>query len=1826
MPIYTIVLPDGFEFDLDTGDKDYGTPEEAMNAFKESDKFRKILNTQWEQSRALTDDEIKRLPAGVNVYRQTDRTDQSGDKIIESVTTTRSGVGYTYNIPEDQDPYLKSIEENQRLTESGKKKVRESYLRGREIGIYADEDTRDQLKVRAGFENSGAAAFMNTLPYKPPVVGEPVSDTAQRRLQLMRDAQAIAFGDKKLEDIEQEDERRIVGRIVERGLSFQNPQDRQQFFDERIRNADNALQQIKDQAVYTDEIRKKYTDSLAGQYETLGFAISTPKESGTLGWMKDFGREVAGASFSPENLIGLGVEGTAKNVFARALQRGAIGSAENVLAEIAIQPLIQQQRAQTGQPSGLKESARDVGYAALFGFGFAGTLGFFQRAAPEKITPEIKERLKTAVKTEDEAAIRDIADELGISKDQFDRALESEINRRGENAPAWLEQQAALDARQLGITPEEAMQRIIAREAQRQRSVMPTGEIPQRGLTRTPETPNRPPEIKERPAKEPPPVRSTELRTAVDVAEQRTRKAPSAADIAELRSKEAEGAENSRIELEMQGNPPPNVMAPIVRGSGALAEEVSGWNVIGPERLKELRKNSVVTGSDVSPRPNRLDLPNMVDLVEQIEAVKKKVASEQAKIDLERSRRAEGIETALAEQERASRSPKQLEDLQNELRAIEGDDPVAEARLRNRIAEIAADVEQGKTRERRVTAIESELTAEERVRQSPLSAEMLREDLRKREAVGREPEIDVPPRTDGGSTPPTSTKPKKRGGLGSKGLKGKGTEGGFVSPPEWMMRGLERGSELFHSGVRTLNEWARRMVDEFGDVFSSDALAAIWSRVKNLWSDRKIKEVGSHKQWWNSSEGVRWQTGNDWGTLRRMIHGGFALARKAKRGNNLPPLFDRIREQSGFITEAEIRDVQFDHSRLEKLTKRLEKKDPSIRGKLNDYFEGRTGVDTLPEDMHEAAASVRNKIDDLSMKLAAELDIPVSLQETLLGNLGKYLSRSYEVFDNAKWGNKLRKNNKAVIDRAVRGFMDEWGLSKDEAEALVVRLIDGDRTQLGQFLVGSSPIAKKDVGSLMKRDSDLPKWFRDLLGEYTDPLEKSGKTLSKQVRLLMADRMQRSVVQRGLELGWFSETPSATHADKLVGDSSKAYSRLAGYYVQNEIKSAIEDTFRNAQVGAIGKLYHDLFGLSKAAKVLFNVPVSYITNFTTAPWLSAMSGHWGLFNPATTNKASWIGQAGRALGSVMYDWIGDPKKTTLAGLDKRKLIEEIKIVQAQGLIDQNILLSDLDKTIGHAHDPVQRFMNSRAVRGLAAGFQAGDQWPRIATFWSNVERYKKAFFPDTAFDGLSKTEKKQLYDIAGERTRQEFQNYDEIPYVVRWASKHLPFVNSFVAFPYSLARAAMYIPYNGMRELASGIANKNTALAKIGAQKLISPVILIAGMELIRDIAYDNRNLNEQEMEALRPHLPFWSKNSDVIPVTDLKNGKMLYNDSSYIMPLTILSEAGKEGFKAAQENGPIDGVTRAAYVFGQNFVGDNVAIQPVVELLTNRDENGRVIVPEKGKSEARLWADRLVNAAVEAFKPGTARTIRNLMDPDKRRSEILKMAGLRNYEMDVYENTKFSAFQLNKEINQTKSELTRALRNATTDGEREAAMELASRSMEDIQNRFLELRKSYSIPQLDVNNFYKILREAGVSAEIREELMKGAENLSFEVDPTRWAETDRARELASGFDSMSTTEKRAAITEIQAMEPERRKLFQRELGNIRAGVTESDIILKNKGVRDGSRAEAILIHINSLPEGERNQELRRLIQLRVNGEPLMSDTVVRQYQVLSRRERRLAQ
>lgn len=554
---------------------------------------------------------------------------------------------------------------------------------------------------------------------------------------------------------------------------------------------------------------------------------------------------------------------------------------------------------------------------------------------------------------------------------------------------------------------------------------------------------------------------------------------------------------------------------------------------------------------------------------------------------------------------------------------------------------------------------------------------------------------------------------------------------------------------------------------------------------------------------------------------------------------------------------------------------------------VNAYLSGQRGV-ALPRGLHRKLDVMRAYLDRLSdgmldaMKdmllieaqrlgpgqlagfqaylagqggyLPAGVAKHFNLYQKIAANKGEYMTRSYEAFDNKDWM-KTALADTGLMARA-RAYIAQQnpGLTLDQVNGEIRAILEEAREagNFHSFLSKGTKEGSKDTSILMKR-KDVPPVIRELLGEYKDPKVNFVRTATKMQWYLANHHFLMSVRQQGLGVFLF-ERPQGEYAVKVAGKDSETMNPLNGLYTTADFKQGLEDFNMPNTMGPIMLAFHRFNSAVKYGKTIL-APTTQWRNFMSALFFTIMNGHVN-YSPAVhafrVTKADLFTKAGafRAYTNELVE-LGVLHSNPYSGELKDALQEFIKL---------DIYTKSLFQKPKKFLDFMQR------------SYQAGDDFWKIIGYENELAMQVRAGVP------VDQAKKNAAY-----RIRNGYPTYSMIPRAIKHI-RRWPLIGAFVSFPYEITRTS----YNQFKFLAED--------SRAGRKEMVARRVL--GMVAVGGISYAASilsmmalGMDDEDDEAVRKMLPWWSRNSQLLYTGYDENGMPTYYDLSYLDPYTYLKK-----------------------------------------------------------------------------------------------------------------------------------------------------------------------------------------------------------------------------------------------------------------------------------------------------------------------------------------------
>lgn len=716
--------------------------------------------------------------------------------------------------------------------------------------------------------------------------------------------------------------------------------------------------------------------------------------------------------------------------------------------------------------------------------------------------------------------------------------------------------------------------------------------------------------------------------------------------------------------------------------------------------------------------------------------------------------------------------------------------------------------------------------------------------------------------------------------------------------------------------------------------------------------------------------------------------------------------------------EAEIRIARKNVKKIEKAIKG-EKDKKSVIESIDKFMRGEKDHN-VPASMIGIVSEMRTHLDNLSKKLVDSGAVASEeSRQNIINNLGSYLNRSYEVYDNKNYAKKVTAEVKQAAKNKLREIYRDYA----EAESLesgvpvevilkrrVDQAIDGilNQDEANEFVMRSKEGAK-NLTPLEQR-KDIPAEIRALMGEYGDPAMNYVRSIQKVAAIIANQNFQKQLRTSGEGVYLFTE-PTGIYNVKIAGESSTSMDILAGMYTSKDIAEAmakggvIDINLGPAQwiydfilksVGAV-KYTKTILSLGTHAKnIIGNIPFMLMT---------------GNFNFSAFNQAI---QALRA----EYSANGKPELlakmdeyTRLGIINQSTTLNEIKDLLSSGKTFEDVMI---DRTSDSNLTRLKK-IGKGFLRASEKAYQVEDDFFKIAAYESEKVKYAKAVFKKNVSE-LTASELKEANERAATVVKNLLPNYGRVGGYVKLL-KALPIAGTFISFTSESVRTS----YNTIDLTFKEMTDPKTR--SIGIQRLagiMSLAAVKAGIIAMWGLSADEED--EDELKNARKFLPFWDTNSTIAP-TEIKDGQLKYRSISASDPHGYMTKVFNAYINADNYN---EGLTNALKEAYQPWLNPDMTFSVVSELLSNRDKNGKAIFKEGDTTEDK--ALKITQKLWKLAEPGTVTSAIKIAKSENPGNEVIgQFTGFKEHTVDVLETLGYKSSDLRRRADESASDYSKA-------------------------------------------------------------------------------------------------------------------------------------------------------------------------------------------------------
>ena len=843
------------------------------------------------------------------------------------------------------------------------------------------------------------------------------------------------------------------------------------------------------------------------------------------------------------------------------------------------------------------------------------------------------------------------------------------------------------------------------------------------------------------------------------------------------------------------------------------------------------------------------------------------------------------------------------------------------------------------------------------------------------------------------------------------------------------------------------------------------------------------------------------------------------LKQRLKKFDNVLSWFRSIGKNTGqqfTLTSRAAREIKAKSRTIEKYMESLEKRSydlaKSFKNQYNTkttspasqdhyldqvltYLKGDLRLDQLPSVLQSTAKNLKGELTKVK-KTFGDMLPEGDLKKFILNNVNTYMRKSFAVFTNPSFQpekevfdggvkymtNLIKKNRdlrRAALEEPSHAKFTPDARVKKYAEVLVKKMLNNAKTNGSDPLDILQQISKKQLRlkDMVRTGEELPTAIKKLLGEENNlkasVLTTSSHAITQTINKKLADR----IAALGVKEGWLFKDEARATARGIL-DAEKVHhlpglgflgSRLDKLYASKQIAGALRGTPGKLDDLIQNGAYRALLQFKVATQFGKTVlsPATQVRNVTSASLFPLANGHIG-------GRAS----VSEAFKMTMDDIFGAGKV-----LDEQKLITNIEDKIRRGVIDENIVASELGAvlkdikkgSINTLDGLYNKLTNGKFMKTATRVYAGGDnlwKWfgdeyvqSQLKSTYKNLGALKK-WFPEIqgqnfiARDLMSnklKTYDDAIREAASWYIRNTYPTYSKVPEAIK-AIRKLPFGN-FVSFPAEMMRTSFNIMDIGMKEIASS----NAALRQIGYRRMLGAYTVLGGAgSAALNIASELTGTSLEELEAYKSFAADWNKNSILLPLDKWVKGKGKAINFSYFSPYDVVQRPFEAMF-ATWKEGRLSNDKRMDIFLSSmgatlgemfnSFVSEPIGYERIIDVLP-RGNFGREgqkkaggFVYSRTDSPGDIWMKSLVHV-LEGVEPGvstTGRKIASGLEGELKtggqayslRDEVLAlMSGIRIIDVDVPNNLdyKITGYQVDKRA-VTKAEKFYSLKNATDRG-----------------------------------------------------------------------------------------------------------------------------------------------------------------------------------------------
>ena len=780
----------------------------------------------------------------------------------------------------------------------------------------------------------------------------------------------------------------------------------------------------------------------------------------------------------------------------------------------------------------------------------------------------------------------------------------------------------------------------------------------------------------------------------------------------------------------------------------------------------------------------------------------------------------------------------------------------------------------------------------------------------------------------------------------------------------------------------------------------------------------------------------------------RKFHPGAAYPDKRKK-------VEKIMEEEGWTDQAkDVAEQYFSDAFAYMDAKSTSNVEEAVNFKdMQDFLDEKEADFTITPQQRELIESVNT----ITRKLVGD-----GALDSIKANLGTYVSRDYRIFldkdytpDAAlreEWIKKrsedLYEARKKFVPESQKGVVDALSFY-DAAAREFDAMIEGYK---GTSKVSGSEF-KRDTGNL-KRRKDLDPLMRQILGEYTDPLDRYIATMSNLISLSEKTKflidLRKFAVQANLAYPKQDPLRQVKQGDRVFKEVSTleaGFNPFTGMMVEESLHDLIT---------SYGKASSDRYLIAAKInkfinwnKIIGNFPQSAARNLLGNMKNAIANGY---INPITsTFKTSVQGRPMMLKDAVAATALevrnqldkrkskpmmvgGKPISLTSASERKQReaaMDEILSVLRESGVLDSNLELGLIKKYLLKPNTVAEDIQKSTVKKGknafvrgfewtkerMEATFRAADDIHKIQGYLVERERYSRAMFGKD-YDQLTPENQDIINIKATDIIKNVFPNFNRIGKFTRQLSEFF-LMGNFISFQSEALRNSfmtIQIARDEMRSdnpkvRAIGVERMSSKLITTGATSALAATISMSngvplGLALpgLSGVMADEED--KKARQSMNKIIYPWLQKANVS--LRFEGDKMFVRNLSAIDPAAFFTSIANAMMKSDSAGEAFGNTLMAAE---EAFFDPTIMMQIYNQIKEGKNAYGEPIArPGREVQDYFTWGLRTIGPGVVGqVMDRLAREFSLDIQQSKREKNILGLlTGADEYEVKYHDSTKF--------------------------------------------------------------------------------------------------------------------------------------------------------------------------------------------------------------------------